>query len=264
MGLFGSKHRQQSFNQPAASAVNQSQYDTHSAVYAEEADSALMVSVQDIYGAGLSGQSDREVLLLREGTEVDEELFDTLVKFGADPGHFAVKSLPQTFKPVVPSPQKSQMSSSRMLGHSDLLFQSSHAVKAIRHQKRVMVLDNNHKSLNRIMDCLVHCGYFLGRIHPVRQSQQMLWALQKYQPDILLIDYELTDGPNGLTMVKNALTEYENYGLFFEQVVLMIPPNNQFLNHVDAFIEEVETLGIDVILKPVNRFNLNRILTPVQ
>lgn len=277
MGLFGSKDRQKKTTQPAVSGVApynhgvshqvSSQiepYETSSDYPAEYSEGAVMVSTCDIFGSGLTGQADREVLLVREGTEVDEELFDTLVKFGADPGDFAVKQLPESFQPAQSPAAKKNMAASRMLGHSDPLFQSSSAVKAIRHNKRVMVLDNNHKSLNRVMDCLVHCGYFLGRIHPVRQSQQMLWALQKYQPDILLIDYELSDAVDGLQLVKQALTEYENYGLAFEQVVLMIPPSNQFLENPDAFLNEVERLGIDVILKPVNRFNLNRILTPIQ
>lgn len=250
MGLFGlGIFKQEQRKEAIPMAANRPDVRAH-LPEAQEKSEAVLVSREDIYVR----QGDRAVLLLKEGMTMDVEMMGKLVNCGADPAKFALLDADEA--------------TLSHFGHTNPIERREHvarAVRAIRSGKRVLAVHPEHRQLNRLMDCLVHCGFSLGRLSPLRQLNRhnLLWSLKKYRPDILVVDEEAAGDGNPLPVLKSLAAELAGV----EQVVLILSPDTPLTRKQagwEAFLNTVEELQIDVLFKPANRFNLNDLLIPAE
>ncbi len=253
----------------------------------------ILVSRDDIYDA------EKTVLLLKAGTEISSADLPRLMRHGIKPGQFYLKD--PTVLPVDNSAVETGMSGMAGVYDShdlhdatvdpDLLAwtqanecddtpeESSslsqygviHPVqRSIREEKSVLVLDGDSRNIQKTVRCLEACGFYIGKLHPVRKVDHLAWSISKYRPQILIIDFESNiDATNGSALAGDIfalLDAIEVHCPQLEQVVLSIPANlfgisehrqNRFLNRVDE-------LQLDVVVKPVNRFVLNRLFDSAQ
>lgn len=186
-----------------------------------------LVTREDIYR--------EQVLLVKKGYEVEMDDLPKLIKNGAKPSQFTLKMDPEEAQHV--------------LGHGNPI------VKLARSEKRVLVLDPDQKSLKRTIDCFFVCGFSLPRIHPVRLASHLDWALRKYQPQVLVADYELLDGRDGLSLLS-GLTLADNV----EHVILTLPARTFSSEEESLILELSQRKNIQVLKKPVSRFALHRLL----
>lgn len=223
-------------------------------------ESFMIVSVEDIYRAinGLNrGRPGDPVLLLKKGIEVQATQLPRLMKNGADPSQFRLKAADGTESfvsdPVVPMTNVMSMSS---MTHP--LFEApASLVRALRSQKRVLILDPEQKSLKRLIDCLFMCGFQLDKLHPVRMASSLHWALHKYTPHVLVIDYRLSEKQNGIQILHNLQGVLPS----LEQVILTTPPLQNLSSWEARRIESFcENWNVHLLPKPVSRFALKQIL----
>ncbi len=187
-----------------------------------------LVTKEDIYR--------EQVLLVKKGYEVEMDDLPKLIKNGAKPSQFTLK-------------MTEEEAARELLGHSNPILQLA------RSQKHVVVLDPDQKSLKRTIDCFFVCGFSLSNIHPVRLSAHLDWTLRKYQPQVLVVDYDLLDGQDGLSLL-NALQRPAG----MEQVILTLPART-FSSEEERLILELSNRNhIRILKKPVSRFALNRLL----
>lgn len=186
--------------------------------------SVRLVSRENIYSDGENG-----TLLLKKGTEILPDALPKLVQCGADPSLFYIKANPQ--------PGNSYDTNNPVLRD---------ARAAIFATKRVLVLDSNPKGLTRMMNQLVSLGFSMGKIHPVRMPQYLGWSIEKYQPDLLILDYQLSGSLNALDVLKSA-TECANV----PQVIMTVPTGVVTKFNQENFFAQVDALQVDVLFKPV-------------
>ena len=130
----------------------------------------------------------------------------------------------------------------------------------IRNAKRVLILEPDSKSLKRIMDCLFSCGFQLERLHPVRIISSLDWALRKYTPHVLIVDYRLSGNPDGIQLLQ----ELRPVLPVLERVILMTPPISKLSEREDERIDAFcNTWRIRRIAKPINRFSLGLALESI-
>lgn len=187
-----------------------------------------LVTREDIYR--------EQVLLVKKGYEVEMDDLPRLIKNGAKPSQFTLKMSPEE-------------AAEQFLGHSNPILQLA------RSQKHVVVLDPDQKSLKRTIDCFFVCGFSLSNIHPVRLSAHLEWSLRKYQPQVLVVDYELLDGQDGLSLL-NAMQRPGG----IEHVILTLPARAFSSEEESLILELSKRKHIQILKKPVSRFALNRLL----
>lgn len=222
----------------------------------EESSSPFMlVSIEDIYRAInrlKTGRMGEPVLLLKKGIEVEATQLPRLMKNGANPSQFRIKSADGTVSEEVTA------DSFAGLPVTNPIFEApASLVRTLRSRKRAIMLDSDQKSLRRLTDCLFMCGFQLDNLHPVRLSSNLNWALQKYMPHVLVVDYHLSGKQNGiqvLHMLQPALPS-------LEQVILTTPPLQTLPGWEARRIETFcENGNVYLLPKPVNRFALKQIL----
>lgn len=228
--------------------VSESSTDLQGAV---SSPSLTLVSAEDIYRAGgrESGRAGEPVLLLKKGMEIEATQMPRLMRNGVKPSQFFIK-------PTDGDAQALENFSGFPVTHP-LRETSAGLAKRIRGQKRVLMLDTDSKSMRRLTDCLFMCGFQLDNLHPVRLASSLHWALQKYLPHVLVVDYRLGGKQNGIQVlhaIKPVLPT-------LEQVILTAPPLHTLpgweARRVEAFCEAGNAY---LLFKPVNRFALKRIL----
>jgi CheY-like chemotaxis protein len=139
-----------------------------------------------------------------------------------------------------------------------ILETPANLVRAIRIRKRVLILDPDQKSLKRLIDCLFICGFQLDNLHPVRMAASLDWALQKYMPHVLVVDYRLSEGQQTGIQILQGL---QSVLPFLEQIILITPPL-QMLSEWEARRVKsfCQVWNVKALPKPVNRFTLKQIL----
>ncbi|HEY9746333.1 MAG TPA: hypothetical protein V6C99_08960 [Oculatellaceae cyanobacterium] len=213
-----------------------------------------LISQENIYrprNPELAGHARKPVLLLKKGMEITANLLPKLVRNGADPAQFLIKSDDGKLTPA--SFMSSPLSDTNLQTDAPTSL-----VRAIRSKKRVVLLDPDTKSLKRLTDCLFTCGFGLDNLYPVRMASGLSWALQKYAPHLLIVEYLLPGKQeNGL----QALRELASVLPFLEQVILVAPPLQSLSDEesweIQAFCRQ---WNVKTLSKPVNRFALKQIL----
>lgn len=200
-----------------------------------------LVSKNDIYGQ--PGSEQESVLLLKEGHKLPAEVLPRLIELGIDPTQFDLADKP------LPSSKATQQGSIPGI--------TKPARRSIRASQRVVVAEPTHKDIERLTHCLVICGFNLGMIHPVRSENNVEWALNKYQPDIAIVDYTLGGSDNGLEKIL-AIAAHPPEGL--EKIILTLTLGSDTREVEPGIAKICADHNIDVLLKPVNRFALNKIL----
>jgi hypothetical protein len=219
--------------------------------------SGTLVSKEDIYR---ENKGMTPILLLRKGFEVSMEELPRFIRNGARPHQFL-------FKPAE-SPEIASLDSPGALPHplkalhrhgmTDEFEASPYRSLGSNHRekKRVLILEPNQKGLKRLIDCLFICGIPLDRIHTVRLPEQLAWAMAKYRPQILIVDYALPNQQTGLALLAGFTSLHG-----IEKIIFTVAPDEPM---GDVEIQTLETFcpekKIKLLKKPVSRFTVNQLL----
>lgn len=215
-----------------------------------------LISNEDIYRIIKRSKSDRAgepVLLLKKGIEVEPEQLHRLMKNGVSPSQFRIRQADSEALPEAAAWGVFEGAAAT----NPLLEVSAGLVRTLRGRKRALVLDSEPKSMRRLTDCLFMCGFQLDNIHPVRIASSLNWALQKYLPHLLVVDYQLSGKQNGIQILQ---TMYPALSAL-EQVILTVPSLSTLpaweVRRLQAFCE---SRNVSLLPKPLNRFALKQIL----
>lgn len=217
--------------------------------------SVVLVSKEDIYRPAVGGSPSAEpVLLLKKGHAVEADELPRYIKNGAQPSQFQLRY--QTETETAPHEADFQRNHT-VQGATNPIKDPETANRQSRSRKRVLVLEPEQKSLKRLIDCLFLCGFNLDRIHPLRVPDHLEWSLEKYQPDILIIDYGLQyKGQSGLAMLKSLQDETGGC-----KIILTLPARPRLAPLEEKLVRKIcAGHGIGLLEKPVNRFDMNDVL----
>lgn len=217
-----------------------------------------LVSKEDIYR---ENKGMAPILLLRKGYEVSMEELPRFIRNGARPHQFLFKPAEghEVASIKAPDTLPQQVKAVRRHGVMDE-FNVSPPYRPLerdpRDKKRVLILEPDQKGLKRLIDCLFICGTPLDKIHTVRMPEQLAWALDKYHPQILIVDYALPNQQTGLELLTGFASLQG-----IEKIIFTVAPDEPMS---DAEIKTLETFSseknIKILKKPVSRFTVNRIL----
>jgi CheY-like chemotaxis protein len=215
----------------------------------------ILVSSEDIY------RQDRglePILLLRKGFELTPDDLPKFLKSGAREHQFYYKHSGKALNPGYQkrcAPKQDRPALSR--GMSNPMAHSTLSNLKDIQQKRALIVEPNQKNLKRLIDCLFICGFKLDRIHPVRLVSSVPWAVEKYRPQILIANYDLSNSSmNGLTLLR-AFAQLS----YVETLILTLPIGHLLSLEENAEIEALShQVNIKILSKPVSRFALKHIL----
>lgn len=213
------------------------------------ADEVVLVSKEDIYAR----EGRQMVLLLKKGREITVEQLPKFIKNGVNPTQFWLRRI----EPIEPAQGRRNTSYETDPMRQAPMTPITRTSRAVRKHQSVLILDTDAKSLRRTMDCLFRCGFTLSRIHPVRMPAHLGWALQKYQPDVLVIDYHLEGGHSALGLMQE-LGELPNPP---EHVFLTLSLPEAASGEEQRMIQEAAArFDIRVLLKPLSRYTVHSVL----
>lgn len=216
---------------------------------------AILVSKEDIYR---ENRGMEPILLLRKGLEVSQEELPRFIRNGARPNQFQVKhGLPHEHQRAVPIPPSLQGQSVPMRkGTSSPIGTPPGLPLKPKNRRKVLILDADQKSMKRLIDCLFICGTPLDRIHPVRVAEHLPWAIDKHQPQILVVDYHLSGAYTGLEVLVALQPP-----IGIQQVILTVSPHPALSDDEHRLIQHFcRENNIKILRKPVDRHTLNRLL----
>lgn len=220
---------------------------------------AILVSKEDIYR---ENRGMEPILLLRKGYEVSKEELPRFLRNGARPNQFQWKyglnqELPSANPiPLPPQPQNNRNYRGTTSPIGTPGSPLGHPTPTVKHRRKTLVLDSDQKSMKRLIDCLFVCGMPLDRIHPVRLAEHLPWAIDKYNPQILVVDYHLSGTYTGLEVLV-ALPHLSG----LNQVILTISPRPVLSKDEEQLIQHFcQENNIKLLRKPVDRHTLNRLL----
>lgn len=211
----------------------------------------ILVSSEDIYrfDRGLE-----PILLLRKGFELTPEELPRFLKSGAQPHQFHYK---HTGHSLAKAPVNTQdIRRQHGMGNSILNpFKRLQKSTQIPY-KQALIIEPDHKHMKRLVDCLFVCGIPLDQIHPVRVISSVPWAVEKYRPQILVANYELSNPIDGLSLLQIFA------GLsFVETLILITPPHIDLSDEEQVALQRInQNKRIKLLTRPVNRFDLQLLL----
>jgi hypothetical protein len=221
----------------------------------------MLVSKEDIYR---ENRGMAPILLLRKGFEVSPDELPRFIRNGARPQQFLFKpsESPDIGTLSSPEPLSQQL---REVRRYELLEEfdaarnrpdASYPSPIPQTQKRVLILEPDQKALKRLIDCLFICGTSLDKIHSVRLPEQLAWAIGKYRPQVLVVDFDLPNGQTGLEL----LTGFPSL-LSVEKIIFTVSPDAPLSEPEKSALEGLcPDRSVKFLKKPVSRFTVNRIL----
>ncbi|MBX2859757.1 MAG: hypothetical protein KTR14_00860 [Vampirovibrio sp.] len=226
-----------------------------------------LVTRQDIY---VQRDDDQEILLLKAGQEVQEDMLRKLIQCGADPRQFEFQEPGQTKTFILPGSKVSRHSAPIALsetGGSLSIKQVSNNEMAF-HQSlvpKIMIADTSDRGIKRLTGCLTACGVFLHQIHPVTNFKALAWAVQKYRPQILIVDGDVRpqkrkqQAVDGLDFLLNLKISHQP-----SQTILLLNASGLSDPEKVHLKGEAKENGIHIIFKPVTRFTLQAVFQELQ
>lgn len=215
-----------------------------------------LVSKEDIFRHSEDSRQE-PVLLLRKGSCIQAEELPKFIRNGADPAQFRLHRDGEA-RLRVDMPLDAQDTARTVDGMTNPIRDAEHVRRMMYARKRVMLLEPEPKQMKRLIDCFFKCGFNLGRIHPVRLSAHLEWAVSRHQPHIVVADYRLPNGQSGLNLLWGLVNSQPG----IEQLILVVPPLAQ-MHELEA-----KLLGrlcaekkIKMLSRPVNRFDLQDLLS---
>jgi hypothetical protein len=200
-----------------------------------------IICKEDIY----FNKDGHYVLLIKAGQAIEERLIPKLIKFGVQPHQFELE---------VPPVEEEELPETKAMTPPSLskIFRSPN-------REKILLMDPDEKSQKRLTDCLVACGVSLNNIHPVLVLDNLPWALNKYTPKILFLDFNLDPKRAGLGTLLKSLQNYP----FLKHIIVTIPlpPEKEKLRK--QLTELARNHGAHVIFKPVNRFILGNLIRSI-
>ncbi|MBY0403101.1 MAG: hypothetical protein K2X66_04325, partial [Cyanobacteria bacterium] len=131
-------------------------------------------------------------------------------------------------------------------------------------QQTVVIYDLDDRGLKRMSNCLTSCDFPFNHIHPVPTVEHLTWALSKYKPTFLFMDFiPYAPGTREQPSLAQLMKMVENYtatsDVPLEHVILTtkVPSDQDTLRQ--EMIELAHYYHAKIIFKPVNRFSLSEI-----
>jgi hypothetical protein len=227
--------------------LNPNHLQSHPAAARQE----TLVSSEDIYRFDLGLDP---ILLLRKGFELSPEELPRFLKSGAQLHQFHYKHSGQS---LAKAPALAHGIHKRTgMGNSILATFKKPKKSTQVPYKQALIIEPDQKHLKRLIDCLFVCGVPLDQIHPVRVVSSVPWALEKYRPQILMANYELSNTINGLSLLQ-ILADLS----YVETLVLILPPHIALSTEEQTALQRInQKKRIKLLTRPVNRFDLQPLL----
>lgn len=238
----------------------------------------VLVSQEDIYRpdqAGLQRDQKRQpILLLRKGQEIAAHDLPKLIQNGVRPDQvsfqYAENGTPfQLFDTAISTAAANKTAASTPVISASKKIEAPVSVPVTpvsnratppshppmgRHQQEVLILESDPKQMKRLIDCLFVCGFDLNRIHPLRISNHLSWALRRHQPDVLIADYKLFMAEN-----REGELSPENTP---PRIIITTDANAAPFDLHQLQWPAHEDQIVQVLPKPISRFAVKRLLTP--
>jgi len=216
-----------------------------------------LVSKEDIYR---ENKGMAPILLLRKGFEVSPEELPRIIRNGARAHQFLFKPAESHEVGQIPEPEPltQQLKEVRRYGLlEEFDAAQNHRVQSDpRARKHILILEPDQKNLKRLIDCLFICGTPLDRIHTVRLPDQLAWAIGKYRPQVLVVDYLLPSGQTGLELLAGFASLHD-----VEKIIFTLDPDSPVSEQEKKALESnCPSQSVKFLKKPVSRFTVNRIL----
>jgi len=238
-----------------------------------------LVAKEDIF----SRSDEHSVLLVKAGTSVDAEMLEKLIRYGVQPHQFYLKrhrssintdTSIKTEETVTHysglgenSPNTNPMTSpmTDTLHRPGIISEAgmTDLTQAIPkepntqgvHRNNIVIIDPNEVSLKRLVQQLGSAGTTYSDLHPVNRMETVTWALEKYQPSILMVDEKAFPLTGVVAKLNSMQAKYH-----FEQMVLLITPATQLDKNYAWLADRCEGSGITLIQKPLGHFQLTALL----
>lgn len=211
-----------------------------------------LVSMEDIYR---ENKGMAPILLLRKGYEVSPEELPRFIRNGARPHQFLFKPADDLEWKPIPHQFKEVRRQELLAEFGSGSFDSTRPAPP-RQKQRILILEHDAKSLKRLIDCLFICGVPLDRIHTVRLSEQLDWAIAKYRPHVLMVGYHLPNGQSGLELLAGFHSLYN-----VSRIIFTLEPNTVLNEREKNALESTgNSPSVQLLEKPASRFTVNRLL----
>jgi hypothetical protein len=215
------------------------------------------VAKEDIYYQ----KGSHPVLLMKAGHSVETSSIPRLLKFGIRPEQFLLEEKPATqevFQDAVAAlPPEARV----MSGLDGVELQPPPQFFQRGAKNKILIQDSDDRSIKRLTDCLTACGIPLANIHPVPVLETLFWAVEKYQPQVLFLDFTpyAFDSPTRQSLGK-TMEQLKQYPCLQRILITtQLPPEQEGLRQ--EMLALGEYFGASVLFKPLNRFVLKEALT---
>ncbi|MEM0950851.1 MAG: hypothetical protein AAGI66_01755 [Cyanobacteria bacterium P01_H01_bin.74] len=239
----------------------------------DSADNAVvLISKEDIYR---DNRGTEPTLLLKKGYEVSQNDLPRFIRSGAKPHQFSIKTgfrhlanklgalnTAPILPPKKPENYGLRVNRNRQLPGNKAVdgnYASFDTQTKIHGKHNVLVMNTDDKLLKRTIDCLFKAGIRLNDIHPVRQSKHFVWAVKKYRPQTIVVNYNLPGSSvNGL----NLLMMLHDVDPQRESRVLLLPNHQHYSDAEQKMITEVcQENAIELIKGTISRFVFKKLLS---
>lgn len=216
------------------------------------ANGITLVTKEDIYYR----KGSHSVLLMKAGQKVQAALIPKLIKFGITPEQFSFEdpAVMALFETALDAHRPYQMMSGDVDDTPTLLNRKSG-------RDKILIFDTDERCLKRLTDCLSACGIPSDNIHPVPLSVHLEWALEKYRPEVVFLDFVPYSAGSREQPNVNHLMELIGRYDFLEQVVLTTTISSE----KESLRQEMEALAahhnVKLLFKPINRFTVSEVLS---
>ncbi len=196
---------------------------------------------EDIYASGL--------LLIREGSRVSTQQLPKLLRHGAKPQQFMLKSVAPTTAPTHTNQPHTEPNTPGVTAPETLALPDKFTADTVTHRADVVIVDTHDNHRKRLMDTLNLSGVLMAHLHCTHTPDNLISFLRKFQPAILVVD----EHSHPLTsMVPKLNTLKRTFNLEHIVVTVDAPGAVAEENQInrDVQLKRLTDAGFDVITKP--------------
>ncbi len=210
---------------------------------------------EDIYASGL--------LLIKEGATVTTQQLPKLLRHGAKPQQFMLRST-ETAMPTQPEAMAATLSAPHHTPPGTtvpetLALPPNLTNNTVSHRADIVIVDTSDNHRKRLMDTLSLSGVRLAHMHCTHSPENLVAWLRQFKPALLIVD----EHSHPLTsMVPKLNTLKRTFNL--EHIVVTVDPPATVLDDGlidrEGQLQRLSNAGFEVITKPLNRLSLSKLI----
>lgn len=113
-----------------------------------------------------------------------------------------------------------------------------------------MIIEDEQDLLNLYKDFLINKGYHISVTNTT--ASNIMGDYEEFKPDLVILDYKLPDGKNGLEAAKEIFDKYSNASIL---MISAFDSVKQAFNNEKQFISK----NIKLLIKPFKLSKLNEL-----